>query len=91
MPEWSGMRSESKFWSADNGLFCLKYEKEIILEKKKSLEKNRNVSLDQLTYLIASIKQILHTDEMAPGEKKAKYKLRGWYDYCGIKRISSWL
>lgn len=44
------------------------------------------MSLNQLMHLTASINQILLTDEMTRGEKKAKHKLNGGYDHCGIKK-----
>lgn len=48
--------------------------------------KNRNMSLNQLMHITASINQILLTDEMTPGEKKAKHKPNGGNDHCRIKR-----
>lgn len=37
-------------------------------------------------HLTASINQVLLTDEMTPGKKKAKHKPSEGYDHCGIKR-----
>lgn len=37
-------------------------------------------------HLTASINQVLLTDDMTPGKKKAKHKPSEGYDHCGIKR-----
>lgn len=58
---------------------------------KKNYWENRKMSLNQLMHLTGSINQILLTDEMTPGERKAKHKLSGGYDHCGIKKELNFL